>query len=94
MLICYSWKVCKNIKFISIKSAQSNLYQCITKLKKSKKSKQEWNEACINSNIHPRKLNIPMKTTWKVDILQTNSLKKIKIEKKNACLIHKLILHV
>jgi hypothetical protein len=33
-----------------------------TWLKKSKKGRQEWNKACVETNICPKKLNILMKT--------------------------------
>jgi hypothetical protein len=54
--------ICKNLQFISIKSTQSNLHKCITWPKKPRKGRQEHNKTCLNFNIHPRKLNIPIKT--------------------------------
>ncbi len=57
-------KVSKNLQFISIKSTQSNLQKCITWLKNSGKGRQGQNKTCLNFNIHPRKLNIPIKTRW------------------------------
>jgi hypothetical protein len=56
-------KVCKDLKYVSIKYAQVNLQKCIIWLKKSGKARQEWNKACVETGICPRKLNIPMKTT-------------------------------
>jgi len=44
-------KVCKNIKFVSIKSMQFDIHKCITWCKKSKKGRQEWSKACINVGI-------------------------------------------
>ncbi len=55
-------KVCRNFKFISIKSTNSYLQKCITWPKKLGKGRQEWNKACSNSNLPPRKLNTPVKT--------------------------------
>jgi hypothetical protein len=55
-------KVCKNLKYISIKSVQTDLQKCITWLKKSGKGRHEWNKACVETCIHPKKLNTPMKT--------------------------------
>ncbi len=37
-------------------------HKCTTWPKKSRKGKQEWNNACAYSNIPPRKLNNPIKT--------------------------------
>jgi hypothetical protein len=54
-------KVCRNFRFISIKSTKSYLQKCITWLKKSGKGRQEWNKAFSNFNLPPKKLNIPMK---------------------------------
>jgi hypothetical protein len=48
-------KVCKNLKHISIKLAQSYLQKCITWPKKFRKGRYEW------TKIHPRKLNTPVK---------------------------------
>ncbi len=55
-------KVCSNFKFISIKSTKSYLQKCIIWLKKFGKGRQEWNKACSNSNLPPRKLNSLVKT--------------------------------
>jgi hypothetical protein len=55
-------KVCSNLKYVSIKSAQANLQKCINWLKKSGKGKQEWNKACLETRIQPKKLNTPIKT--------------------------------
>jgi hypothetical protein len=49
--------VCKNLKYISIKPIQTDLQKCITWLKKSGKGRQEWNKACVETGIHPKKLN-------------------------------------
>jgi hypothetical protein len=52
MSIYYHYKkICRNLKFVSINSAQSGLHKCITWSKK-------WNNVCSNSNLAPRKLNI------------------------------------
>jgi hypothetical protein len=45
------------LKYIFIKSAQSDLQKCITWPKKFGKGKQEWTKACIDFRIHPKKLN-------------------------------------
>jgi hypothetical protein len=55
-------KVCKNMRFMSIKNAQSNIQKCITWLKKFGKGKQEWNKECMDARIDPRKLNTLVNT--------------------------------
>ncbi len=55
-------KVCRNLKFVSIKSAQSDLKKCITWPKFFGKGRQEINKACSKSNFPPRKLKTLMKT--------------------------------
>jgi hypothetical protein len=45
-----------------LKFAQTNLQKCTTWPKKSRKGKQEWNKACVEIGICPKKLNTPMKT--------------------------------
>jgi hypothetical protein len=55
-------KVCKNLKYVFIKSTRANLQKWITWPKKFRKSHQEWNKACIEASLRPRKLNIPEKT--------------------------------
>jgi hypothetical protein len=57
-------KVYKNLNHISIKSSESNLQKCITWPKKSRKRKREWTKAYIDSKIHSRKLNTPIKTRY------------------------------
>jgi hypothetical protein len=42
---------CKGLKYVFVKTAQSNLQKCITWLKKSGKGRQEWNKAYANLNI-------------------------------------------
>jgi hypothetical protein len=48
-------KICKGLKYISIKTAQFDLHKCITWPKKSRKGKQEWNKACAYSNFPQKK---------------------------------------
>ncbi len=48
-------KVCKDMRFISIK----NVHYLA---KKSSKGKQKWNKAHTDVRIHPKKLNTPIKT--------------------------------
>jgi hypothetical protein len=55
-------KVCKNMKFVSIKNAQFDIQKCITWLKKSGKGKQKWNKVCMDAGIQPKKLNTLLKT--------------------------------
>jgi hypothetical protein len=50
-------KVCKHIKSIEV-----NLQKCITWRKKFGKGRQEWNKACFEIGIGPRKLNTLVKT--------------------------------
>jgi hypothetical protein len=44
-------KVCKNLKYVSIKSPQVDLQKCITRFKKFGKGKQEWNKVCLKIGI-------------------------------------------
>lgn len=44
-------KVCKNMKFVSIKNVQFDIKKCITWLKNSGKGKQKWNNACLDVGI-------------------------------------------
>ncbi len=53
--------MCKDLKYVSIKFAQADLQKCITWRKKSGKGRHEWNKACVETNIHQRKLNILVK---------------------------------
>jgi hypothetical protein len=55
-------KACKDLKYVSFKSTQTYLQKCITWLKKFGKGRQEWNKACVETSIHPKKLNTPVKT--------------------------------
>jgi hypothetical protein len=47
-------KNCKNFKHVSIKVAQSNLQKCVM-WTNFFWERQEWNKACMDSKIHPRK---------------------------------------
>ncbi len=51
-----------DLKYVFIKSTQAHLQKSIIWLKKFGKGRQEWNEACFETIIWPRKLNIPIKT--------------------------------
>jgi len=55
-------KVCKVLKYVFMKFVQTYLQKCITWPKKSTKGRHEWNKACVEIDIHPIKLNNPMKT--------------------------------
>ncbi len=55
-------RVCKHLKFVSIKFVYSYIQKCITWPRKSRKGKQEWKKACIESKIQPKKLNTFVKT--------------------------------
>ncbi len=55
-------KVCKDLKYVYIKSTHASLQKCITWPKKFRKGKHEWKKACGEIGICPKKLNIPMKT--------------------------------
>ncbi len=39
-----------------------NFVECVTWPKKSRKGRQEWEKACVNSGLPTQKLNTPMKT--------------------------------
>jgi hypothetical protein len=44
-------KVCRNLKYVSIKSTQIYLQKCIIWPKKSRKGIHEWNKACVEIGI-------------------------------------------
>ncbi len=52
----------KDLNYDSIKSVQVDLQKCITWPKKFGKGRQEWNKVCVETNIHPKKLNTLVKT--------------------------------
>ncbi len=54
-------KVCKGLKYESIKTTQYDLQKCITQLKQSSKSRQEQNKACVDLNFPKRKLKTLVK---------------------------------
>jgi hypothetical protein len=43
---------------VPIKTTRKDLQKFITWPKKSRKGRQEWEKACVNSGFPPRKLNI------------------------------------
>jgi hypothetical protein len=53
---------CKGLKYVFVKIAQFDFKNYIIRLKKSRKGKQEWNRACVDSNVPQRKLNTQVKT--------------------------------
>ncbi len=55
-------KVCEDLKYVSIKYIQTNMQKCITWPKKSGMGRYKWNKTCVETSIHPKKLNIPVKT--------------------------------
>ncbi len=54
-------KVYKKLKYVSIKSTQANLQTCIIRSKKFGKGRHEWNKACLETKIQPKKPNILVK---------------------------------
>ncbi len=55
--------MCKNLRYVSIKTSQAHLQKCIVWPKKSKKGRQERTKVCVEIEIHPRN-SIPQ---WKQD---------------------------
>ncbi len=55
-------KVCKDMRFMSIKNVQYDIHKCITWSKKFGKGRLEWNKACMDARICPKKLNTLIKT--------------------------------
>jgi len=55
-------KVCKDMRFMSIKNVQYDIQKCITWSKKFGKGRLEWNKACMDARICPKKLNTLIKT--------------------------------
>jgi hypothetical protein len=56
--------VCKSMKHVSMKNAQSTLQKTITWTQKSGKGRQEWEKACIEVGLPSRRLRIPVKTRF------------------------------
>jgi hypothetical protein len=48
---------CRNLKYVLIKFRKSDLQKCVIWPKKSRMGIQEWNKACLDSNVPLRKLN-------------------------------------
>jgi hypothetical protein len=57
-------KVYKGLKYVFIKIAQRDMQKCFTWPKKSRNGTQEWNKACANSSLPPRKLNTLVMTKY------------------------------
>jgi len=53
----------------SLRKVQQNLQKTITWTKKSSKGSAEWEAACIQVGMRPRKLTTPVKTRWTSQIL-------------------------
>jgi hypothetical protein len=64
-------QICRNLKYVFIKSTQTNLQKCITWPKKSRKGKHEWNKACAKTGFQPKKLNtqIRKKVIFSISLL-------------------------
>jgi hypothetical protein len=54
-------KVCKDLRYVLIKSIQGDLQKCITWPKKYGKGRQEWEKAHVKSSLPPQKLNTLVK---------------------------------
>jgi len=54
--------VCKDLKYVSIKSIEVDLQKCIIYPMKFGKGRQKWNKACLETSIYPRKLNTLVKS--------------------------------
>lgn len=50
-----------NTSYVSMKTTQEDLQKCITWPKNSMKGQQEWSNACVESSLALKKLNIWMK---------------------------------
>jgi hypothetical protein len=46
--------VCENLKYLSIKFAQTYMQKCITWPKKSESCSQEWDKACVEVVYTPK----------------------------------------
>ncbi len=55
-------KIYRNLKYVCIKSTQAKLKKCIIWPKEFGKSRHEWNKACLEIAIRPKKLNTLIKT--------------------------------
>ncbi len=56
--------MCKDLKYVYVKSTQGHLQKCITSFKKFAKGRQEWKKACVDIGIRPEKLNTLVKTKY------------------------------
>jgi hypothetical protein len=54
--------MCKNIRFVSVKTIQTNLWKSITWPNFFGKGNQKWTKACVDFGIHHRKFNTLVKT--------------------------------
>jgi hypothetical protein len=57
-------KVSMGLRQVSVKDAQASLHNTITWIKKSQNGKQEWEKACVESRLSPRKLKTFVKTRF------------------------------
>jgi len=68
MSICYNWW--KGLQKPLVYFYQICPIKSTKMAKKLGKGIHEWNKACLNSNIHLKKLNTPLKTQWIFYFLQ------------------------
>ncbi len=62
-------KVSMGLKKMSVKDAQIGLHKTITQIKKSRKGRQEWEKACVESGMLLHKLKTPIKTRFASKII-------------------------
>jgi hypothetical protein len=55
-------KVCKDLKYVSIKFSQTYLQKCITWPNFFGKGNRQWNKVCIEASLRPMKSNTLVKT--------------------------------
>jgi hypothetical protein len=67
--------VCKNLKYVYIRFAQTYMQKCITWPKKFENCSQEWDKACVEGGLHPKKLNTLVKTRYHSLLILDNFFK-------------------
>jgi hypothetical protein len=71
----FNERVCKGIRYVSIKTFQIDLQKCITWPKKSRKCKLEWMKVCITIGFRIGKLNTLVKTRYQMKVSYSISKK-------------------
>jgi hypothetical protein len=63
-----------------VKDFQATLHKTITWTNKSRKGRQEWEKACMDSGLWPWKLKIPIKTRFVSKVIMFEETSKFKMK--------------